>query len=111
MHTTSLHAFAVCGVLALAGAGAAGCGGGDGGAEAQPAATATATTEPVADATVKFPEGELTKAGDFRISVASQAEAERFCGAARDGGWPEAWAAYEEVRFSFPGPDLYCVPD
>jgi hypothetical protein len=111
MHTTSLHAFAVCGVLALAGAGAAGCGGGDEGAEAQPPPPPPPTTGPVADATVKFPEGELTKAGDYRIPVASQAEAERFCGAARDGGWPEAWAAYQEVRFSFPGPDLYCVPD
>ncbi len=84
----------VCGLLALAGAGAAGCGGRDETAETKPAASATATTEPVADAPVQFPEGELTKAGDYRIGVASQAEAERLCGAARDGGWPEQWASW-----------------
>lgn len=110
MHTTTLHAFAVSALLALAGAGAAGCGDSDEAAEAQPAASATATTEPVSDTTLQLPKGELTKAGDYRIRVASQAEAERLCGAARDRGWPEEWASYPEVRFSFPGPDLYCVP-
>jgi hypothetical protein len=109
MRTNTLRAFAVCGLLALAGA--AGCGGDDAAVEAEPVVAATPTAQAAADTTVRFPAGNLTKAGDYRIRVASQAEAERLCGAARDGGWPKGWAAYHEVRLSFPGPDLYCVPD
>ena len=109
MHTSTLRDFAVCGLVALAGA--AGCGGDDAAVKNKPVIAAAPTAQPAAETTVRFPVGKLTKTGDYRIRVASQAEAERLCGAARDGGWPKKWAAYHEVRLSFPGPDLYCVPD
>ena len=109
MGTNTLRVFALCGLFALTCA--AGCGGDDATVKTKPVVAATPTTQRTADTMGRIPVGTLTKAGDYKIRVASQAEAERLCGAARDGGWPKEWAAYHEVRLSFPGPDLYCVPD
>lgn len=103
MGTRALTTFVAA--LALSGAGAAGCGDGE-----APARAATSTPAPIAETATEFPEGAVTKSGAYRVKGVGRAEAERLCGLMRDDGWPDVYANHDEVRFSFPGPDLVCVP-